>query len=165
MKKKQYLSSDIYLVNAKYNKKERYHYFEEPDNVIVIPVVNNKFILVKQKRIPINKKNIEFPMGRVDLNEDPIDAAGRELLEETGYQSITKLNKLVTFFADPGRGSRRVTCFYTKNLKFIKKPERGIQLLFLNVKEISQLIYDNEFNSSSNIAALYYFISKKSKKI
>jgi len=165
MKKKQYLSSDIYLVNAKYNKKERYHYFEEPDNVIVIPVINNKFILVKQKRIPIKKKNIEFPMGRVDLNEDPIDAASRELLEETGYQSTTELNKLVTFFADPGRGSRRVTCFYTKNLKFVKKPERGIELLFLNIKEISRLICDNEFNSSSNIAALYYYINKKFQKI
>jgi ADP-ribose pyrophosphatase len=161
MKKKQYLSSDIFLINAKYNKNEVYHYFKEPDNVIIIPVVNNKFILVKQKRIPINKKNIEFPMGRVDLNEDSIDAAGRELLEETGYQSMTKLNKLVTFFADPGRGSRRVICFYTKNLKLMKKPEKGIQLLFLNIKQISQLIYNNKFNSSSNIAAFYYFISKK----
>jgi ADP-ribose pyrophosphatase len=161
MKKKQYLSSDIFLINAKYNKNELYHYFKEPDNVIIIPVVNNKFILVKQKRIPINKKNIEFPMGRVDLNEDSIDAAGRELLEETGYQSMTKLNKLVTFFADPGRGSRRVICFYTKNLKLMKKPEKGIQLLFLNIKQISQLIYNNKFNSSSNIAAFYYFISKK----
>ena len=33
MKKKQYLSSDIYLINAKYNQNETYHYFKEPDNV------------------------------------------------------------------------------------------------------------------------------------
>jgi 8-oxo-dGTP pyrophosphatase MutT (NUDIX family) len=43
-------------------------------------------------------------MGRVDLNEDPIDAASRELLEETGYQSTTELNKLVTFFCRSSKG-------------------------------------------------------------
>jgi len=60
MKKKQYLSSDIYLLNVKYKKNEIYHYFKEPDNVIVIPVIQNKFILVKQKRIPIKKKISNF---------------------------------------------------------------------------------------------------------
>ena len=70
MKKRIKLTSGITLINKKFKKREFYHYFEEPNNVIIIPKINNHFILVKQKREPINKKNYEFKKLNItrDLN-------------------------------------------------------------------------------------------------
>ena len=91
MKKKVHLSSGIFLINKKYKKKEFYHYIKDPDNVMTIPKLKNKkFILVCQKREPINKRNYEFPSGWVDKGEKPVESASRELLEETGYKSLIK---------------------------------------------------------------------------
>ena len=59
MKKKLYLSSRIYLINKKFKQNEFYHYFEEPNNVIIIPKIKDTYIIVEQKREPINKKNFE----------------------------------------------------------------------------------------------------------
>lgn len=46
---------------------------------------HNRLILVRQRREPVNGMVIELPSGLVDPGEKPIDAAHRELLEETGY--------------------------------------------------------------------------------
>jgi hypothetical protein len=48
MKYKKYLSSDIYLINKRYKKNQYYHFLKETDNVVIIPCVKNKFIIVKQ---------------------------------------------------------------------------------------------------------------------
>ena len=96
MKKKITLSHRIFLINKKYKKKEFFHYIKEPNNSLIIPVLNKKyFVLVIQKREPINKKNYEFPMGWIDKNELPIRAASRELLEETGYKTLITPKKLI----------------------------------------------------------------------
>ena len=110
MKAKQKLSAGITLINKRYKKREFYHYFTEPNNVIVIPIYKNKFLIVKQKREPINKKNYEFPMGWVDKGETPITASKRELLEETGYKTLMTTKKLLEYYADHGRGSRSCIC-------------------------------------------------------
>ena len=71
MKKKKLLSHRIFLINKKFKKKEYYHYLQSPDVVITIPILKNKkFIVVSQKREPINKTNFEFPSGLVDKNEN-----------------------------------------------------------------------------------------------
>ena len=44
MKLKQKLTASITLINKKYKKNEFYHYFEEPNNVILIPVIKKKFL-------------------------------------------------------------------------------------------------------------------------
>ena len=49
MRRNQKLTAGITLVNKRYKKKEFYHYFKEPNNVIVIPIYKNKFLVVKQK--------------------------------------------------------------------------------------------------------------------
>lgn len=61
------------------------------DVVVIFPrTVNNEWLLVEQYRIPLQSKVIEFPagiVGDVNKNEPLIDAAKRELLEETGYEA------------------------------------------------------------------------------
>ncbi len=162
MKKKVHLSSGIFLINKKYKKKEFYHYIKDPDNVMTIPKLKNKkFILVCQKREPINKRNYEFPSGWVNKGEKPVESASRELLEETGYKSLIKPKKLLTLYPEPGRLSKYMTCYYSNKLKKITKPERGIKIIYCDKKKIIQLIKIGKFNSASHIAAFYYYLSNK----
>ncbi len=158
MKYKQKLTTGITLVNKKYKKNQFYHFFQEPNNVIVIPVIKTKFIVISQKREPINKKNFEFPMGWIDKGEAPHLAGERELLEETGYKSKSMIKKLVTFYADPGRGSRFVYSFYAKNLIKIQKPEKDISVSIKSKKQIISLIKKKQFNNASHIAAFFSYL-------
>ena len=160
MRRNQKLTTGIILVNKRYKKKEFYHYFKEPNNVIVIPIYKSKFLVVKQKREPINKKNYEFPMGWVDKGETPITASKRELLEETGYKTLMTPKKLLEYYADPGRGSRSCICYYSKKLKKIKKPEKNINIFLKSKKQIINLINTKKFNNASHIAAFYCYINK-----
>ena len=160
MKKRQILTSGITLINKKYKTNEFYHYLEEPNNAIIIPLLGKKFILVKQKREPINKDNIEFPMGWIDKGEKSIDAAKRELLEETGYKSLGTPKKLIEFYADPGRGTRSSMCYYTKKLIKNQKSEKGIKIGLYSKFEIIELIEKKKFNNASHIAAFFFFLSK-----
>ena len=161
MKKKINLSSRIFLVNKKFKKNEHYHFIKDPDNVITIPIIKDKFILVYQRRIPINKKNYEFPSGWIDIGEKPVDSASRELLEETGYKSLIAPKKILTLYPDPGRLSKSMICFFTKKLKKVSKPENGIKIALYGKKKIIKLIQTGEFNSATHIAAFFYYLSKK----
>ncbi len=55
-------------------------------NIIAI-TPDNKILLVEQYRAGIDEPTLEIPGGVVDQEEDPLAAAKRELLEETGYAS------------------------------------------------------------------------------
>ena len=54
------------------------------DWVIVIPVKNDKFLMVKQWRHGEQQLSIEFPGGVIETGEPSEEGAKRELLEETG---------------------------------------------------------------------------------
>lgn len=63
-------------------------YIRHQGAVCVVPVTDsNEIIAVRQYRYPIGRVTVEIPAGKLDRGEEPIDAARRELGEETGVTS------------------------------------------------------------------------------
>jgi ADP-ribose pyrophosphatase len=60
---------------------------KRPDTVVVYPVLEDGTILLTEQEQPGRDFFIDAPGGRVDEGEDILEAAKRELLEETGYEA------------------------------------------------------------------------------
>ena len=63
---------------------------DAPDWVTVVPELPGRersFLLVRQYRHGAEKVGLEFPAGVIDPGESPLEAAARELREETGYRA------------------------------------------------------------------------------
>jgi ADP-ribose pyrophosphatase len=65
-------------------------YLTHPGAVAVLAILNDgRILLERQYRYPIAKACIEIPAGKLELGEDPLLCAQRELEEETGYIAKT----------------------------------------------------------------------------
>jgi len=60
---------------------------EHPGGVVILPILpDNRILFIKQWRHPVMQELIELPAGKLDVkNEELLEAAKRELTEETGY--------------------------------------------------------------------------------
>jgi ADP-ribose pyrophosphatase len=77
---------------------------EETDNGAYV-------LLVEQFRVPLGRNCIELPAGLIGdetEGEDPLEAAGRELEEETGYRA-DRIENLGEFYSSPGMVSESFT--------------------------------------------------------
>lgn len=74
-----------------------------------------RVLLVRQYRLPAEKYLWELPAGRLDPGEKPLQAAKRELAEETGYRART-WKKLSSFFVSPGFVQERMTIYLATDL-------------------------------------------------
>ena len=75
----------------------------------------NRVMLVRQYRLPANQFLWELPAGKTDEGETVLQAARRELIEETGLRA-KKWKKLVSFFPSPGYVEEKMTIFLATDL-------------------------------------------------
>ena len=65
-----------------------FYVLQAPEWINIIALTpDNSIVLVEQYRVGVDEVTLELPGGMVDKGEAPLEAAKRELLEETGYSS------------------------------------------------------------------------------
>src|SRR5690606_37881018 len=63
-------------------------YIKHPGAVVVMALLDDDHVvMVRQYRYAVQQLILEFPAGKLDPGEAPLDCAQRELMEETGYSA------------------------------------------------------------------------------
>lgn len=118
----------------------------EPDQVI----------LIRQYRYPIDKEIIELPAGRIEVGEDPLVCARRELTEETGYTAKI-WEELACFYSAPGFCDEILHLYKAVDLKFEGKRldiDEETEVLVVSLENAWGLARSGEIRDAKTIAGL-----------
>lgn len=127
-------------------------------SAVVMPVDDRgRFLLVRQYRLPALDYLWEFPAGRVDPGETVLQAARRELREETGYKA-RKMTKVVEFFPSPGFLAEKMTIYAATGLTAGEKmpmEDERIEMRWFNSQEMDRLLTSGKIqDAKTNIGYL-----------
>jgi ADP-ribose pyrophosphatase len=123
-----------------------------------------RILLVRQYRLPAEDYLWELPAGRLDPGEKPLQAAKRELVEETGYRA-RKWTKLASFFVSPGYVAERMTIFLARDLTAGEPQpmeDERIEVSWFKGKEIAAMIENGKIRDAKTMIGYYTWKSRKS---
>lgn len=133
--------------------------------VSIIAHDNESVFLVKQFRSGIEKEILEIPAGLVDFNEDPVNAASRELQEEIGYNAKS-FELLTKFYPSPGFCDEVTHIYLASDLyesKLQADEDEFINVIKLPIKDIEDFINTNEFVDAKTALGLSLFLLNRKK--
>ena len=144
---------------------DEYWVLEYPDWVNVIALTKDgMMVLERQYRHGIRRTCYELPCGVMEAGETPLEAARRELLEETGYGN-GEWTEWMTLSANSSTMSNLTHCFLAKNVEHIAKqhldPTEDLTVHLLSQDAVFDLLKGNQFLQSLMAAPLWkYFFEK-----
>jgi ADP-ribose pyrophosphatase len=125
-----------------------------------------RVLLVRQFRLPAGKFLWELPAGRMDEGETPLQAAKRELQEETGYQA-KKWQKLVTYYPSPGFLQEKMNIFLATDLtagQATPMEDERIEVRWFTRRELDDLIGAGKIEDGKTLTGYLLWKQMKSKK-
>ena len=130
--------------------------------VAILFKINDRFVFEKQYRYAFDEEIIEVPAGKLEEGEEPLPAAERELLEETGYEPL-EMVFLGDMYPTCGYSNEVIHLYYCE--KAVKKErhldkDENIDLMLLSLEEIEKLINENKIKDAKSISALYLYKNK-----
>jgi ADP-ribose pyrophosphatase len=116
-----------------------------------------RILLVRQYRLPAEQYLWELPAGRLDPGETPLQAAKRELKEETGC-SARKWTKLTSFWASPGYVQERMTIYRAEELTqgdATPMDDERIETRWFTPKEVDAMIRSGKIQDAKTIIGFF----------
>jgi ADP-ribose pyrophosphatase len=125
---------------------------------IVALTDDNQVRLVRQWRAGAEKFVTEIPAGGLELNENPDEAARRELAEETGDQA-RQWQKLPGYFASPGILTEYLHLYLATGLtpgpSQLDQDEQ-LEIMSVSYTEALEMVKKGEIEDAKTIAGLLH---------
>jgi ADP-ribose pyrophosphatase len=130
--------------------------------VVILAVDESKnpkdpdIILERQYRHAAGQFLIELPAGRIEPGENPLAAARREMIEETGFRA-KRWTVLTKYFASPGFLGEWMQIYLARDIREgIATPETDehIEIHRVPLSEAMQLIATNQIHDGKTLIGL-----------
>lgn len=115
------------------------------------------YFTVDQFRYGVDRILTEFPAGKIDLGETPLEAAHRELREEIGYKAKT-LIPLGKVYSSPAMLSEILYLYYATDLEFVGQnldDDEDLVIKTFSLNELHAKVLNNEIDDAKTIGLLY----------
>lgn len=123
---------------------------------------DGRLLMVRQYRNALDRYTLEIPAGGLNPDEPTIDAAARELEEETGYQ-CGKIEKLITIRTTVAFCNEKIDIYLATDLKKTSQhldEDEYVNVEHYTLEELEKMIYDGTIEDSKTIAAILAYKNK-----
>lgn len=140
-----------------------FYVLEYPEFCNVIAITKEgKFVMERQYRHAQRLTAIEIPAGCVEKGEDPMEAAKRELYEETGYGG-GQWTKHMIISPNAGTCTNYSHSFVAVGVEPVStqhlEDSEDIKVVLLDREEVIRMLKNDEFHQANMAAALWKFFS------
>jgi 8-oxo-dGTP pyrophosphatase MutT (NUDIX family) len=146
-----------------------YFVFEQPDFVTIVAFTrDNKLILQRQYRHPVKKWIWQMPAGRIEKGESLQKAARRELLEETGYKTGSKIISLPFLHPSIGRSDQKAYTVIMRDCVKVAEPKlepgEDLETRLVTFDEALKMIKNGKLQEINSVVAFLMILSPFNKK-
>ncbi len=131
-------------------------------SVVILPLDDTdgepRLLLERQYRYPANAWLWELPAGRIDDGERELEAARRELQEETGY-AARSWRRILSYYASPGFMDETMNIYLARGLEKGKaQPEDDevIRTRFFPLSAALKLAAKGKIRDGKTLVAIYW---------
>jgi ADP-ribose diphosphatase len=126
--------------------------------VLIVPVPDpDTVLLIREYAAGTERYELGFPKGRVEAGEDLLEAANREIMEETGF-GARRLTLLTALTLAPGYLGHRTHIVLAEDLYEQRLPgdePEEIEVVPWRLDDMANLLAREDFTEARSIAALY----------
>jgi 8-oxo-dGTP pyrophosphatase MutT (NUDIX family) len=112
------------LISPRTGREHEMFILDCPDWCNIVPITDDgRVIMVRQQRHGVLEETLELPGGLIDPEDaSPLEAARRELLEETGYRA-DRVDPIGVIAPNPAMQTNRCHSFVARGVVRVGEPE------------------------------------------
>lgn len=135
---------------------------------IIARDINGNYVMIRQYRHGLDNVFWEIVAGVVDdTDASPLDAAKRELMEETGYGKGS-WELLATIAPNPGAMNNLCYCFLAEGVEKVStqhlERSEDIAVHILPEEEVIHLLESGEISQALMVAPLYKYLYERQRQ-